>query len=420
MHVPHRRRRLRAAWLGVSAIAFFAGGARAEPAPPFTDLLRQAQTTAPRLAQARAEIARAQGLARQAGARPNPVVGVEVENFSGSGPFKGSTLAETTASIDQTLELGGKRGARVAAGRAEVEAARRQAGEAELQFAADLAAAYAQAEAADRRLTLATESLGLAEDDARVARALVEAGREADLRHVQASAAVQAARAGVEEARAQRATAFGNLTALTGAPAPITSIPSSLLAQTERPAVVTAPDPLTSPGYLAAQAAREAAARRVRVERTRAVPDLSVSVGVRRFQEDDSTALVAGISAPFPLFDTNRGNINAAQAELLSAEARLDAARLDAQAEAGAALARISATDARLSAAREGERTAAEAYRLTRLGYEGGKLGLAELLVARRSLAEAQTQTLDAALERLSAQAALARLQGRAPFGDPS
>lgn len=418
MQSSYRRRRLRAAWLGVSAIALFAGGANAEPAPPFAELLRQSRETAPRLAQARAEVTRAQGLARQAGARPNPIVGVEVENFSGSGPFKGSTLAETTASVGQTLELGGKRGARVAAGQAEVEAARRQAAEAELQFAGDLAAAYAQAEANDRRLALATESLALAEDDARIARALVEAGREADLRQVQASAAVQAARAAVEEARAGRATAFGALTALAGAPTPITSIPTSLLAQTERPALVTAPDPLTTPGYLAAQAAREAAARRVRLERARAVPDVSVSVGVRRFQEDDSTAMVAGISAPFPLFDTNRGNIDAARAELTSAEAKLEAARLDAQAEAGAGLARIAATDARLSAAREGERTAAEAYRLTRLGYEGGKLGLAELLVARKSLAEAQTQTIDAALERLSAQAALARLQGRVPFGD--
>jgi cobalt-zinc-cadmium efflux system outer membrane protein len=71
-------------------------------------------------------------------------------------------------------------------------------------------------------------------------------------------------------------------------------------------------------------------------------------------------------------------------------------------------------------AAREGERTAEEAYRLTRLGYEGGKLALVELLAARRALADAKTQTLDAALERLSAQAALARLQGRAPFGDQS
>ncbi|RZJ78387.1 MAG: transporter, partial [Brevundimonas sp.] len=218
--------------------------------------------------------------------------------------------------------------------------------------------------------------------------------------------------------RAVRATAFGTLTALAGVATPITSIPHSLLATADREALVSAPDPLASPVYQAAQANREAAVRRIRVEQSRATPDLSVSVGVRRFQEDDSTAMVAGLSAPFPLFDRNRGNISAAQAELSAAEARLDAARLDAQAEAGASVARLGAVDSRLAAAREGELAADEAYRLTRIGYEGGKLALIELTNARRALADARAQTLDAALERLSAQAALARLQGRALFGD--
>lgn len=418
MTSPLRRWPLCAVMAGVSAIVLPTSAALADPAPPYIELLRQAQTTSPRLAEARAEIARATGLAQQAGARPNPTLGVEIENFSGSGPYKGSNLAETTASLEQTLELGGKRGARVEAGRAEVEAARRRAAEASAVFAYDLAAAYAGAEAAERRVQFATEALALAEEDARVATALVEAGREADLRRVQAMAAVQAARAGLEEAKAARATAFGGLTALAGAPAPLSSIPSSLLAQADRELTISSPDPLTSPGYLAAQAEREAAARRIRVERTRATPDLSVSVGVRRFQEDDTTAMVAGVSAPFPLFDRNRGNIGAAQAELSAAEARLEAARLDAEADARAGVARIAATDSRLVAAREGERTAEEAYRLTRIGYEGGKLALVELLGARRALADARAQTLDAALERLSAQAALARLQGRAPFGE--
>lgn len=412
----HRRGPLHAAL--ASAFALCTGAAWAEPAPPYSDLLQQVQTRAPRLAEARAEIARASGLARQAGARPNPTVAVEVENFSGSGPFSGSNLAEATGSVEQALELGGKRQARMAAGRAEVEAAKLRAAEAAAQFAFDLANLYAGAEAAERRVQFAIEALTLAKDDARVASALVEAGREADLRRVQAQAGVQAAQANLDEARAARAIAFGALTALAGVATPITSIPHSLLAIGDREVSVSSPDPLASPSYQAAQADREAAVRKIRVEQSRARPDLSVSVGVRRFQEDGSTAVVAGLSAPFPLFDRNRGNISAAQAELSAAEARLEAARLDAQAEAGAGVARLGAVDSRLAAAREGERAADEAYRLTRIGYEGGKLALIELTNARRALADARARSLDASLERLSAQAALARLQGRALFGD--
>lgn len=419
MSVTYRRPFSTALLLSASASVLLTGVAAAEPAPPFPDLLRQAQATAPRLSEARAEIARAEGLARQARAIPNPTLGVQVENFSGSGPFRGTSLAETTASIEQTVELGGKRSARIAVSQADLRAARARAVRLQGEYAFDLAAAYAEAEASERRLQLANEAVGFAQEDSRIATALVEAGREADLRRVQALAALQAVRASVEEARAARATAFSNLTALVGAPAPITSIPVSLLARADQAFPAAASDPLNSPAYLAAQAEREAAARRIRVERIRAIPDVTASVGFRRFEGDDATAVVAGVSIPFPIFDRNRGNVSAAQADLSGAEARLNAARLEAEAAARSGSARLGAAEARLLASREGERTAEEAYRLTRIGYEGGKLDLVELLSAQRALSDARAQTINAAVERLTAQAGLARLAGATPFGDP-
>ena len=63
------------------------------------------------------------------------------------------------------------------------------------------------------------------------------------------------------------------------------------------------------------------------------------------------------------------------------------------------------------------EGTAVEAFRLTQIAYEGGKSPLLELINARRSLAEARAQTIEAQLARLRAEAGLARLQGR-PIGD--
>ncbi|MDO8410953.1 MAG: TolC family protein [Phenylobacterium sp.] len=413
----HNRRPLLAAASGLVALGLSAGVGVAEPAPAFTDLLRQAQETAPRLAEARADIARAEGLAQQAGVRPNPTVGLEIENFSGSGPYSGISQAETTASISQTLELGGKRSARVSAAQGEVEAARQRAQRAQVDFRFDLAVAYAEAEASDRRLVLAQEALGLAEEDARIARAFVEQGREPELRRIQAEAAVQAARATVEEAQAAGATAFANLTALSGSAAPITSIPVSLLDGTP-PRSAISPVASTAPGYLVAQAEREAARRRLALERRRAVPDVNVSVGFRRFENSDASAFIAGVSVPLPLFDRNRGNVRAVQAEVTAAEARLNAARFDAEATVRASTARAAAAETRLAAAREGERAAQEAYRLTRIGYEGGKLSLAELLVARRALTDARGQTIAAASERVSAQAALARMSGVAGSGD--
>ncbi|PZQ65234.1 MAG: transporter [Phenylobacterium zucineum] len=419
MHIRKIRRPRTAATLGLVALGLSAGAAATDPAPPFAVLLAQARDTAPRLAEARADIARAEGLARQAAVIPNPTIGLEIENFSGSGPFSGTGLTETTATIQQPLELGGKRSARIAAGRAEVDAARARVRRTRLEFTFDLANAYAAAEAADERLELARESLSQAREDARIATALVNAGREAELRRLQAQAAVQAAQAGVDEAFATRATAFASLTALAGSPTPLTSVVASLL---ETPGAIPGadvkPEAAAAAALFAAQAEAAAAQRRLSLERRQAVPNLTVSVGMRRFEEQDATALVAGISAPLPLFDRNRGNIAAAQADVSAAQARAAAARFDAEAAVRSSTARITAAESRLTAAREGEGTAREAYRLARVGYEAGKLPLVELVNARRALTDARNQTIAAAVERIAASAALARLGGAAAPGE--
>ncbi|MBP7703709.1 MAG: TolC family protein [Caulobacter sp.] len=413
------RGRLR--YAAVSAVALLGalasvGGAAAEPAPAFRDLLAQTQANAPTLAEASAGVRQAEGLARQAGARPNPTAELTVENFNGSGPYSGTGNAETTLSIGQPFELGGKREARVAAGRAALEAARARQAQTRADFAATLADAYAQAEAAERRVSLAEEAVTLSDETLRASRALVEAGKEAEVRALQAQASLTAARASLDEARLERARAYARLTALSGSPVLFSALTESLLT-TARPAPAGDIDVLATPAVITAQAEREAAARRVRIEKTRAIPDVTVSAGFRQFSGDDSSALIAGISIPIPVLDQNRGNITAAQGELQAAEARLNAARLDTEADIRTARFQMDAAQSRVSAATEGEASAVEAYRLTRIAYESGKAPLAELITARRALAEARTQTIEAELARVRAEADLARLQGRL-FGD--
>lgn len=413
----HNGRALTALLLGAGLATLAPAVAAAEPAPPYRELLRQAKDS-PRLRQARAGIAQAEGLARQARALPNPSLSVEVENFAGDGPYRGSRGAETTASLEQTLALGGKRRARIDAGRAGIDLSRARARQAEAEFAFALAEAYGTAEAADVRLQLANDALSLAEDDARVATALVQAGKEADLRTLQARTAVESARSEAGEAQAARGAALARLTALVDSPMPLTSIPVSLLAHADRAEAIPAVDPMATPAYLVAQAEREEVSRRVRVERTRSTPDLTVSLGVRRLRADDAHALVGGFSLPFPVFDRNTGNVAAVSAELTAAEQRLDIARLDAQADIQSASARLQASFARVKSAQDGEAAALAAYRLTRTGYEAGKLPLSEVLVARRALTDARSQTLTARQDRLNAEAELARLAGTTPFGE--
>lgn len=411
------RRRLAALFGGLASVTL-AGPAWADPAPPFALLLKQAEQS-PRLQELVADVDRAAGLSDQAHARPNPSVSVYAENFAGSSPYAGFDRTETTLQYSQPFELGGKRSARIAAGEAGVTAARARGLQGRVAFAYDLARAYAAVELADRRIAIAEDEVEEGEADLKLARALVEAGKEARLRALQAETDLNAARAVLESTLAARTAALARLSALAGVETPFTGVSDSLLDPPPSRAAYGPVDPLRTTGYLAALADREAAAKRAASERKRAMPDITGQIGVRRLDQDRATALVAGISLPLRLFDRNRGNIAAADAVLRGAEARAAAARLEAAANVRSAVALAEAADARAIAAERTVATAEETYRLARIAYEAGKSPLSELLVARHGLGLARGVVADAAAARFDARAQLASLNGMAITGDP-
>lgn len=403
--------------MAVACATVLCAAARADVAPPFATLWREA-ANAPRLAVSSAEVQRAEGLAEQGRARPNPSVGVLTENVAGSTPYSGFDRAETTLQYSQPIEIGGKRSARIAAGEAGIVAARMRDRDARIAYAFDLARAYAAAEIADRRIALAEDEVEEAQSDLRAARALVEAGKEARLRALQAESSLDAIGADLDGAKAARIAAFARLSALAGVEEPYSGLAESLL---DRPvaSVVGPVDPLAGTSYLAAIAERDAAERRLTAERKRAIPDITANIGVRRLEQDKATAILGGISIPLHIFDRNRGNIAASRAEAQAAEARVAMARNDARAEAQAAQAQLAAADGRVAAAQAAQATADETYRLARIAYEAGKSPLVELLAARHGLGAARGTVLDARTARFEARALTARLQGRTIFGDP-
>lgn len=285
------------------------------------------------------------------------------------------------------------------------------------EYIYDLAIAYALAEASDLRVDRAVNEVEDATSDMRVARALVEAGREAELRIQQSATSLGAAQAELDAARAAKIAAFARLSALSGAGQQYTAVGASVLTRQSADVKTAGFDALQSPAYLAALADRDAANRRVRVEQTRAAPDVTTSLGVRQFEIDNSTAVVFGLSIPLPVFDQNRGGTDAARAALDGANARLNGARLQVQADGSAARAQIEASQARVEAAVASEEAASEAYRLSRVAYENGRASLLELVNARRAAGLARSTTIEARLARAIAEAVLARLQGQVPFG---
>jgi cobalt-zinc-cadmium efflux system outer membrane protein len=402
---------LRAALASAACGALY-GVAAAQTAPSLETLLKD--VAVPRLAVGEAETRAAEGRAAQASARPNPTLDLQVENIGGDGPYRDFQSAETTLSVGQTLELGGKRGARIATARAELDTARSRASLGRVAYARDLTVAYATAEATGEHLVVAREGNDLAQADARAARLLVDNGKEAELRALQANAAASAAQAEASRAEAEAGAALARLAALIGGERTFTAVTPGPLDRAWRGAASTG----WAPTVAVAAAEQRVATRKLDLERRRATPDLSVSFGVRRLNGDDATAAVAGFSLPLPLFDRNRGAVKSAQADADAARARLLMAQADAVADRRSAEGDATAAERSAGAAREGEAAAREAYRLARLGYEAGKLPLIELLSARRDLVAARQRHIEARLTRAKALADLAQANGQIAFGE--
>lgn len=407
------RRSLYAAGCAMASALIMAAPASASPAPPYEVLVaRLDRLPATREANARYEAAEA--LARQAQALPNPSITLEAENAYGSGPYSGYDSAESHLVISQPLELWGKRGARIEAARAAANTAARHRDQDRWLAAGRLARAYAEAEAAERHYLLAEEALSLTQADANAARALVDEGREPRLRALQADSEVAATRARLGEARAGRDIALARLTALALLDEPATSVPASLLDRI--PAATTTPG--DHPMVQVARAELDTASRLVTVERRRALPDVTASFGVTRFEDSRDEAMTFGVSLSLPLFDRNTHGIHAAQAEQRAAEARLDASRLESIAAHRAARVTLEAARSRTGATDDGVVAAEEAYRLARIGFDAGRISQLELRSVRTALIHARNTAIEARLARVSAEIDLARLEGRAPFGD--
>lgn len=164
----------------------------------------------PELAAARWEIDIAQGGRQQAGLIPNPVLSWDAEDTRRSS-------RTTTVKLSQTLELGGKRGARIDVASRAQDAAALELERQRNQLRADVIAAFYGALRAQERSDLAGRSLALAERGLTVAKGRVSAGKASPVEATRAQVQLSEVRLELSRAEMDRANAYRQLATVTGA-----------------------------------------------------------------------------------------------------------------------------------------------------------------------------------------------------------
>lgn len=177
--------------------------------------LPQALTAAfaqnPELAAAGREIGIADGERRQAGLLPNPELAWEVEDTR-------RDTSTTTVTLSQPLELGGKRGARLAVAGAGQAIAQLDLERQRNALRADVVQAFHAALRAQTALELAQQSQALTERGLRVVQGRVTAGQSSPVEATRAQVQLAQAQAEVRRAKTQRSVAYQALARLTGSP----------------------------------------------------------------------------------------------------------------------------------------------------------------------------------------------------------
>ena len=316
----------------VLALAAAVMTAHAEPASVLN--IQQALDLAiqhnPDLAAVAAGVKAAEGDVRQAGAWLNPEMEIEAEDFAGTEGKESYDAATTTFRLSQQLELGGKRARRQSVAESEARLAVWDHETTKLDVVTRTKKAFVDVLVAQGRLDLAESALSVADDIHRVAGERVKAGKVSSLEETRAAVELSSARIARERAIRELQVAWQLLAVSWGsASAQFTRAAGTLESVKESPP----PSVLEQAMEKAPDVARwhdEVAVAKglLAVVRSGRVPDVAVSLGVSRYEEDGSHAGVASLSVPLPLFDRKTGGISAASYRLQRAEQAQRAARV--------------------------------------------------------------------------------------------
>lgn len=372
-----------------------------EPSGPveLRDALALALMHNPKLAEASWSIRSSEARALQAGLRPNPELELEVEEFGGAGARREFTAAETTVRLSQLIELGGKRGARHRVAGVETRLAGYDYEAERLAVLTDATLGFIDVLAAQEQLRLAEDLHRLSEETFEVVRERVRAGKVSPLEETKASIDLANRKIALVTSGNNLKIARKRLAGTWGSTAPRFQTAAGTLDRIDEIPPFEALETLIDSNPEAARWAGEMERRlsELALQRAERMFDLTVSAGVKRFEESGDYAYTLGLSLPVPLFDRNQGRVREARYLLMQTEHKQRAARVritTALLESYGALSGARAEARALET--EVVPASGRAYDAARDGYRQGKFGYLEVLDAQRTFAEANARLLDA------------------------
>ena len=396
--LPHRILRGRYVLPVMAVMIFSISQARADNELTLDQAYNLVLSQNPMVQNYQAQYLGAEGNRIQQSALPNPEASFEVENFAGDEGRNGIDGAELTLGIAQKVEIAGKRLNRVRVADLDKQQIKQEAIASIQSVLAQTNQAFADIAIAEEQLQYAQNRLSVADKMHKAVKVRVNAAKAPKIQHTKVD--IEQAAAELEKRKAEKElilakTVLANLMGVPSVNQDIKAYTSSLPKTPTYDDFVNALE--QTPMAMMSQLAILKQESVLDLERSNAISDPTVGLGIRRFNEDDGTAFVANVSIPLNFFDRNQGNILSAKANIKSAQAQDTSLRLNMNKQAVEIWqAMNNARDEAADYQKNIIPSARKALEQAEYGYGRGAFSFLDLLDAQRTLFDVQESYLEA------------------------
>lgn len=348
------------------------------------------------------------GVKVQAATRPNPFVSTSIQDTR-------SATRQIYLQFNQEIELGDKRTARMEAADAFYSKADAELATKKAEIHANVVLAFYELLVAQERVTLAKSSVVVAESALDAASKRVKAGKSSPVEQTKSTVAAASAKIELVQAMTQLNNSRKRLSALWGDNAPSFERATGEVATIPEISSLSNLQSLidSAPSVKLAKLEIDARKAMTRIERSRAIPNITISAGVVNNQEIGLNQALFGLSIPIPVFDRNQGNVQEAASRTFKAEGELIAVKNRIQTNLATQYERLNAArQATLSLQSDILPNAQSAFDAANRGFSLGKFNFLDVLDAQRTLYQAKSQYINALLEAHQSIAEIERTLG--------
>ncbi len=329
---------------------------------------------------------------------PNPTLDIQVGNAFGSGSFGGLRGSETNVLFGQLIELGGKRSARINVGKAAEELAGWDYDNKRLEVLMSVHKAFVNVLKMQHSVSLAEDLIELGNRFYEAVSERVKAGKVAAIEQIKAKVALSNFKITLENKKQALEQAKRQLSRTWGDANPgFDKVLGDLFKISPAPPIETLqPKILQTPSFKLWKSAMKQRQAEVEQERSKSIPNITLSGGYRRLEQTDDNTVTLGFSIPLQFFNRNQGgiaeaqhNLSQIQEEKRSAEVEMNQTFMDAYQNLVLAYSRANTLQSEILP------SAQRVFDGVSEGYRFGKFGFLEFLDSQKTFFTAKQQYID-------------------------